>query len=70
MQFCSLVEDWCNNSNCDLFFLGVDTQLFISGHRTCVNLAKEQLAKIKVMVSASIRSAFTLQVLIVCDIKK
>jgi len=27
-----------------------DTQLFISGHRTCVNLAKAQLAKIKVML--------------------
>ena len=29
----------------------LDTQLFISGYRTCVNLAKNQLAKIKVMVS-------------------
>ena len=39
------------------FFLCLDTQLFISGHRTSVNLAKAQLAKIKVMVSASIWSA-------------
>ena len=31
--------------------LVLDTQLFISGYRTCVNLAKNQLAKIKVMVS-------------------
>lgn len=27
-----------------------DSQLFISGHRTCVNLAKQQLTKIKVML--------------------
>lgn len=53
LQFSLLAEDWCN---CDLFFLCLDTQLFISGYRTCVNLAKEQLAKIKVMVSASDQS--------------
>ena len=53
LQFSLLAEDWCN---CDLFFVCLDTQLFISGYRACVNLAKEQLAKIKVMVSASDQS--------------
>lgn len=52
-SFSFSVEDW---GNFDLFFFCLDTQLFISGYRNSVNLAKAQLATIKVMVSASIRS--------------